>query len=271
VLSPEDGASEERSRFETLFGDLSSQFIRIDASLIDGVINDALKRLGELLDTDRAALTQLSDDGSLVFSHYWSRTGEPPPHLSVDAARVFPLGLARVMNGDVHCVSTLDDLPADSPDRDYLAKRNAKSAITLPLIASGRVIGSVGFATTRHARQWDAEVIARLRLVADVFASALARKRAEATLHQAVTDRLEFESLISDLSSEFVNLASDRVDGAIEDAQRRLVETLHVDRRACWSSSRRPTANSPSRITGRGRASRQSRGHPSTSRPCSRG
>jgi transcriptional regulator with GAF, ATPase, and Fis domain len=236
VLSPEPAASDEASRFETLLGDLSSQFIRIDARLIDDIINDALKRLGELLDMDRGALTQLGQE-TLVFTHYWSRTGEPPSYLRVDAARVFPVGLARLMNGDVHSVSRLDDLPSDSPDRDYLAQRNTKSTIAVPLIASGRVIGSIAFATTQRERDWDAETIARLRLVADVIASALARKQAEASLQQAVTDRLEFERLISDLSSEFVNLASDGVDAAIQDAQRRLVESLHVDRSVLFQVS----------------------------------
>ncbi len=237
MLSPDHSASDERSRFETLFGELSSQFIRTDATLIDDGINNALKQVAELLDTDRASLTQLSAHGALVFTHYWSRSGEPPPHLRVDAARVLPVALARIMNGEVHRVSRLDDLPSDSPDREYLAQLNTKSAVAVPLVASGHVIGSVGFATTRQERAWDDETIARLRLVADVVASALARKQAEANLQQAVTDRLAFERLISDLSSEFVNLASDRVDAAIEDAQRRLVETLHVDRSALFQVS----------------------------------
>ena len=47
---------------------------------------------------------------------------------------------------------------------------------------------------------------------------------------KAVRDRVEFETLIGDLVSRFVNLPSDLIDGAIEDVQRRLVEALDIDR-----------------------------------------
>ena len=41
--------------------------------------------------------------------------------------------------------------------------------------------------------------------------------------------RLEFETLISDLSSRFINLPAGEVDREIEDAQRRVCELLGVD------------------------------------------
>jgi hypothetical protein len=42
--------------------------------------------------------------------------------------------------------------------------------------------------------------------------------------------RLEFETLISDLSSRFVNLPAAELDSQIEDALRRVCEFLGVDR-----------------------------------------
>ena len=99
-----------------------------------------------------------------------------------------------------------------------------------PWLSAGQVIGSLGFSTIRGERQWDADVVRRIRLVADVFAGALARKRLDASLRKAIDDRVAFETLIADLASQFVNIDSDLVDGAIEDAQRRLVEALHIDR-----------------------------------------
>jgi len=235
MASPDRAPAAERSHFEALLAHLSSQLITIESGLIDAVVADALSRVGALLDADRGALTQLSEHNrSLVFTHFWSRTGDPPPDPSIDAAEAMPFGLARLMNGEAHSVPSLADLPVDAPDREYLTKRNIKSAVAVPLIAAGRVIGSLGFSSVREERRWDDEAIARLRLIADLFASALARKQAEANLHRAQADRLEFEELIADLSSEFVNLSSDRVDNAIQDAQQRLVEALHVDRSALF-------------------------------------
>ena len=49
--------------------------------------------------------------------------------------------------------------------------------------------------------------------------------------------RLQFEALVADLSARFVNLPTAKVDGAIEDAQRQIVETLDLDRATLWELS----------------------------------
>jgi formate hydrogenlyase transcriptional activator len=49
--------------------------------------------------------------------------------------------------------------------------------------------------------------------------------------------RLEFETLISDLSSSFINLPPGEVDREIEDAQRRVCEALGVDLSALWEGT----------------------------------
>jgi PAS domain S-box-containing protein len=48
---------------------------------------------------------------------------------------------------------------------------------------------------------------------------------------------LEFETLISDLSSQFVNVPAGEVDGGIEDALRRLCESLRFDLAVLWQWS----------------------------------
>ena len=45
-----------------------------------------------------------------------------------------------------------------------------------------------------------------------------------------LSERLRFESLVSELSARFVHLPAGEVDAAIEDAQRQIVETLDLDR-----------------------------------------
>ena len=60
---------------------------------------------------------------------------------------------------------------------------------------------------------------------------------ADDSLRAALEDRLRFETLIADLSAHFVNLDSDLIDGAIQDAQRRLVEALDLDRSSLFQFS----------------------------------
>jgi GAF domain-containing protein len=50
-------------------------------------------------------------------------------------------------------------------------------------------------------------------------------------------ERLRFETLIADLSSEFVNLPSASVDRRIEDAQRRVCECLGLEQSTLWECS----------------------------------
>ena len=52
-----------------------------------------------------------------------------------------------------------------------------------------------------------------------------------------LTQRLQFEALVAELSARFVNLPSDDVDGVIEDSQRQIVEALDIDRATLWELS----------------------------------
>ena len=52
--------------------------------------------------------------------------------------------------------------------------------------------------------------------------------------------RLEFETLLADLSSKFVNLPAGEVDREIMDAERRICEVLGLDISALWQWSDEP-------------------------------
>jgi formate hydrogenlyase transcriptional activator len=71
---------EERLRFETLLADLSAHFVNLPADRIDGEINDAQRRICELLDIDRSTLWQIAEQepGKLLLTHLH----QPPEILS---------------------------------------------------------------------------------------------------------------------------------------------------------------------------------------------
>jgi hypothetical protein len=46
------------------------------------------------------------------------------------------------------------------------------------------------------------------------------------TTRTELEERLRFETLLTEISSRFVNLRADQVDGEIEDSQRRICELL---------------------------------------------
>src|ERR1051325_373818 len=59
----------------------------------------------------------------------------------------------------------------------------------------------------------------------------------QSALPVTVDDHPPFEVLVADLIARFVNLSPESIDGAITDAQRRLVETLDLDRSALFQRS----------------------------------
>jgi len=54
--------------------------------------------------------------------------------------------------------------------------------------------------------------------------------RAEDALRAELEERVRFEALLADLSARFVQVPADQVDRMIEEAQRRIVEALRLDR-----------------------------------------
>jgi hypothetical protein len=78
----------ERLRFETLVADLTADFVNLPADQVDAAIEDAQRRIVEAVDRDRAALYEFVDaDGSLLFTHFWSRPEFPePPRRQVTTA-----------------------------------------------------------------------------------------------------------------------------------------------------------------------------------------
>ena len=92
--------------------------------------------------------------------------------------------------------SSLDDLPPEAL-RDRAAYRlfGIQSNVTVPLVIGGEPsIGALGFNTTRTRRDWPAPLVKRLQLIAQIFASALARKRSDRHLRESEeVNRATFE------------------------------------------------------------------------------
>ncbi|MEA2116227.1 MAG: sigma 54-interacting transcriptional regulator [Thermodesulfobacteriota bacterium] len=61
--------------------------------------------------------------------------------------------------------------------------------------------------------------------------------QSNAELHHIIEQQLKFEELLLEISARFSSLPVKSIDGAIEDAQRRICETLNLDLSALWQWS----------------------------------
>ena len=174
------------SRFLTIFAELSAKFINMSLDNVDKEIVVAQERICKEMDVDRCTLWQFSDvHNSLVATHMSSRIGAEIKGRLV-ASELFPWVLEKINRRETVCIPSVDDLPPEaSIDLESFHKYQLKSNITVPLCVENTVIGCMSFGDLRRTRQWTANDVGRVQLIAQVIANALDRKNKERALHES--------------------------------------------------------------------------------------
>ncbi len=187
----------ERLEFEHLLSVVSTKFVAVPAERIDQEISEAMQRISEHLSIDLAVLWQLIETSSQFFTvtHLYRSLEGPPVPEKTNAKDLFPWCLKQISNGNIIIVPSTEDMPEDGAhDQKVLHRYGIKSFITFPLSAGGGpIIGALSFNSILEKRVWPEEIVKRLRLVAEIFANALMRKKSEQTLHES-EERLSLAS-----------------------------------------------------------------------------
>jgi signal transduction histidine kinase len=180
----------ERLHFETLVSNVLATLVAPSPGEVDTRVERAMALIAAHLDVDRVVLGERNDDKrALDVTHTWTREGSPPMPVSV-AWRAFPWVARRVREGHIVAVSPRHPLPPEAEtDRRSMLELGTRSLLALPLLMDGVVIGVLSCATARDGREWPDDLIERLRLLAEVLANTLARRRAE-TAVRASEERL---------------------------------------------------------------------------------
>ena len=168
-------------RFETVISDLLAGELTATAGRAESQTERALALIGTDLDVDRVTLAERDSDRRRVDVAYsWTREGVPALPLSVKW-NDFPWASRRLGEGYAVVVSPLRPLPPQAEaDRRAMVAHGTRSMVALPLMVEGRSVGLLSCSTGGRDREWPDALIERLHLLAEVFASALARRRAEA-------------------------------------------------------------------------------------------
>jgi PAS domain S-box-containing protein len=199
-------------RFEALLAELSSGFVNLAPDRVDSVVIDAQRRICECFDLDRSALWQVMGPAPQPWylTHYHQLpsspqvAGGPTVERSIghdgvlavydeqavrvdrDAAILLPWITTRLRRGETVVIPSVDNMPAEAAsDRALMRQAGTRSTVVIPLFAGGAVTGALTFATMRAERAWPEELVARFRLIAQVLASALARKQADLRLRES--------------------------------------------------------------------------------------
>jgi signal transduction histidine kinase/integral membrane sensor domain MASE1 len=153
-------ALEDRLQFEKLLARLSAAFVHLPSHQIDPAITASLQTLGEFLRQKRLVMLRPdAADHRLIVSHSWTAPGvESGPTI---AGSYSPSAVEQLLREEPVLLG---------------------STITIPLIASGKVLGGLEVDFCRPELASPEELVQRLWLVGEVFANALARKETEDAL-----------------------------------------------------------------------------------------
>jgi GAF domain-containing protein len=70
----------------------------------------------------------------------------------------------------------------------YLMQQGVKSALAVPLIVGQKPVGALTFTTVNRKKSWPDETLKRLKLIGEIFANALDRKKKDQALHKALSE-----------------------------------------------------------------------------------
>jgi two-component system sensor kinase FixL len=183
---------EDRLVFERLLADILIQFSSVSYDSLEHKMLAVQQRLCETLGIDFSGLWLVSKEkgDSFKLVHYYRSPDLmlvfPLPEENLDAKEHLNWELKKILNGETVIIPRVADLP-DLPQQDLEVYRyfGVKSVITFPLSSGdGKVFGALNFSFFKREMNWPAEMVSRLRLVADIFAIAISRRRAEDNLRE---------------------------------------------------------------------------------------
>lgn len=177
----------ERLEFERLVSDLSAGFVKAGAHELEGKIVEGLALIARFLGVERASIGETSEDKKETLIRYAYVAPGIPPLPPTVLSTLFPWYTQTLNSGKAVVLSRIpDDLPEEAGrEREFSQKEGIKSVLIVPLQIGGTVIGGMGFTAFHSERFWPDDLVQRLRLVGEIFANALHRKRAEEALRES--------------------------------------------------------------------------------------
>lgn len=172
--------------FETLLARLSATYTNLPAEKIDGEIERGLEQIAEFLQIERCGLAQFTENGNdLQVTHSYAIPGFSPfPRANLGP--LFPWLSAKIRHGHVVRLAHLpDDLPpVAAAEREFCLSTGLRSYLAIPFKVGESILGGIGFESFRRHVDWSNH-LESLSLVSEVFANAVARKRADRILRES--------------------------------------------------------------------------------------
>lgn len=168
--------------FERLLSDLSARFANVAVDAVVPEIESALAELLKFLDFDRAGFGEVVDGDKQYILCSAAVEGVKAPSRGLVPDR-FNWFTGQLLSGRIVVIRSHEDIPRqEAAAAEYYRRVGIRSQLLVPLVVDGSIVATIGFGAFRATRKWPEELIARVRVIGEVMAQALVRKRSEAAL-----------------------------------------------------------------------------------------
>jgi PAS domain S-box-containing protein len=179
-------AFEHHLRVERRIAELSRNFLALSRESFDAGMREALAQAVEIAGVGRAHFVAIAPGRRIVAAYDWG-AGARPAHGEegwAQALRASPWISAALLRGEEVQIHGAEELPPEAAsERAAMRAQGVRSYLALPLQMGDGVVGFLGFCATAAERRWSEPETSRLRLLAEVFASALRRHRVDLARH----------------------------------------------------------------------------------------
>ncbi len=176
--------------FERLVTGVSARYVQTPAEGIYEAIGEAVAEIAEFADADRSYVFLFSADrDEIQCIAEWARPGMRR-HGGLAAAPIPVKGhewwRGCMERNEVVHVQTLDELPAEAgATRAAFQEMGARSVLHVPMFHGDKLLGFLGWSSVTRERIFSESSVALLRVVAEITAGALERRRRELELRAA--------------------------------------------------------------------------------------
>jgi transcriptional regulator with GAF, ATPase, and Fis domain/ABC-type uncharacterized transport system substrate-binding protein len=200
-------------RFEETLSALSAHFVNLPPDLVDIEIKLKLEAIAKQLEVDRVSLFEMPANSQMLIAfHSYTDSDVPAPPSEIDLSR-FTWSRQKFFKGEMVKFSHPEELPVEAgAEKEFFHSLYVQSAVMIPLMAGQSSLGLLSVVMLGHRREWPDGLTRRFRLVAEVFANAMARKQSDETLLQikefkrSILDSLKYHLAVVDREGNILDV-----------------------------------------------------------------
>ena len=184
---------------------LAQTLLSLPAEELDQGIREQLAVAAELAGVERTRLIVANAKTGRVAAAYewWSASERNVPPIEGDFFRRFAWAREQIQRGDVVQMSP-ESLPGEATaERDRVRSQGVRSVLVIPVRFGRAIVGGHIYASRTQKRIWSQQEIANLRVVTEIFASAIGRRQAEHALRESEQRFRAIAEHATELVSEF--------------------------------------------------------------------